>query len=67
VDFGFPGQEMPLGLWQQCRDDLEKKPNKEDAHHLYTVRFTARELWGESANPRDTVCVDLWDDYLEAA
>jgi nitrile hydratase beta subunit len=38
-----------------------------DAHHLYTVRFTARELWGESANPRDTVCVDLWDDYLEAA
>lgn len=38
-----------------------------DAQHLYTVRFTARELWGETANPRDTVCVDLWGDYLEAA
>jgi nitrile hydratase len=31
------------------------------------VRFTARELWGPLASPRDTVCVDLWDDYLEAA
>jgi nitrile hydratase subunit beta len=38
-----------------------------EAQHLYTVRFTARELWGETANPRDTVRVDLWDDYLEAA
>ncbi|HET9625290.1 MAG TPA: nitrile hydratase subunit beta [Kofleriaceae bacterium] len=35
--------------------------------HVYTVRFTARELWGPDASPRDTVCVDLWDDYLEAA
>lgn len=35
--------------------------------HVYTVRFTARELWGPDAAPRDTVCVDLWDDYLEAA
>jgi len=35
--------------------------------HVYTVRFTARELWGPQASPRDTVCVDLWDDYLEAA
>jgi nitrile hydratase beta subunit len=39
-----------------------KKPQ-----HLYTVRFTARELWGPAASPRDTVCVDLWEDYLEAA
>lgn len=39
-----------------------KKPQ-----HVYTVRFTARELWGPAASPRDTVCVDLWDDYLEAA
>ncbi len=39
----------------------------EDPHPLYTVRFTARELWGEAANPRDRVCLDLWEPYLERA
>ncbi|MEI7711921.1 MAG: nitrile hydratase subunit beta [Rhodospirillales bacterium] len=34
---------------------------------LYTVRFTARELWGEAANAADTVSLDLWEDYLERA
>jgi nitrile hydratase len=35
--------------------------------HVYSVRFTARELWGEQASPRDAVYLDLWDDYLEPA
>ena len=34
---------------------------------LYTVSFQARELWGESANPRDTLRIDLWESYLEPA
>jgi nitrile hydratase len=34
--------------------------------HVYAVRFTAQELWGPDASPRDSVYVDLWDDYLEA-
>jgi nitrile hydratase subunit beta len=34
---------------------------------LHTVRFTARELWGEAANAADAVCLDLWEDYLETA
>ena len=33
--------------------------------HLYSVRFAARELWGEAAPPRDVVHLDMWDDYLE--
>jgi nitrile hydratase len=33
--------------------------------HLYSVRFGARELWGEAAAPHDAVYLDLWDDYLE--
>ncbi len=33
--------------------------------HVYTVRFRARELWGDRASARDTVFVDLWEDYLE--
>ena len=33
--------------------------------HVYTVRFAARELWGDRAPGRDAVYVDLWEDYLE--
>lgn len=35
--------------------------------HVYSVRFSARELWGEQASPRDSVYIDLWDDHLEHA
>lgn len=35
--------------------------------HVYTVRFTAKELWGERASARDTVHVELWEDYLAPA
>lgn len=31
----------------------------------YAVEFSARELWGDDANGRDSVCVDLWESYLE--
>lgn len=34
---------------------------------LYTVRFTARELWGEAAHAADTVSLDLWENYLDPA
>ena len=37
----------------------------EKRQHLYSVRFTARELWGPQASPRDSVHLDMWDDYLE--
>ena len=37
----------------------------EQPQHLYSVRFAARELWGDDASPRDSVYVDLWDSYLE--
>ena len=44
----------------------------EKPQHLYSVRFAARELWGEAASPResrdcDAVYVDLWEDHLEPA
>jgi nitrile hydratase len=34
---------------------------------VYNVRFDGRELWGESAEPRSTVSIDLWESYLEPA
>jgi len=39
----------------------------ENPCHLYSVRFAARELWGEAANSRDSVTLDLWEPYLESA
>jgi nitrile hydratase subunit beta len=43
-------------------DSLGEKPQ-----HAYSVRFAARELWGEQASVRDAVYLDLWDDYIECA
>jgi nitrile hydratase subunit beta len=39
----------------------------EKRQHVYSVRFTARELWGDRASERDSVYIDMWDDYLERA
>jgi nitrile hydratase len=39
----------------------------EDPQHLYSVRFSSRELWGEEAAPRDSVYIDLWEGYLDPA
>jgi nitrile hydratase subunit beta len=39
----------------------------ENPQHVYSVRFAARELWGEAASARDSVYIDLWEDYLEPA
>ena len=37
----------------------------EKRQHVYSVLFAARELWGEQASARDSVHLDLFDDYLE--
>ena len=37
----------------------------EKPQHLYSVRFAARELWGDRASARDLVHLDMWDDYLD--
>jgi nitrile hydratase len=37
----------------------------ENPQHVYSVCFAARELWGNKASPRDSVYLDMWDDYLE--
>jgi nitrile hydratase len=33
--------------------------------HLYSVRFAAKELWGDGTPHNDGVYLDLWDDYLD--
>jgi nitrile hydratase len=33
---------------------------------VYGVEFAAPELWGPDGNAGDSVCVDMWESYLEA-
>jgi len=35
------------------------------AQHVYSVSFSAQELWGKDAPHNDTLRIDLWEDYLE--
>jgi nitrile hydratase len=37
----------------------------EKPQHVYSVRFAARELWGEQAAVQDSVYLDMWDNYLD--
>ena len=37
----------------------------ENPQPLYSVAFTATELWGPAASQRDRLFIDLWEDYLE--
>ena len=39
----------------------------ENPQVVYTVRFEGRELWGDSAEPRHVLYLDLWDSYLVPA
>jgi len=47
--------------------DVHAHGGGEDPRPLYTVRFSARELWGPDAPERDSVSLDLWEPYLERA
>jgi nitrile hydratase subunit beta len=37
----------------------------ESPQPLYSVRFEARELWGDTGEPNQWVHLDLWESYLE--
>ena len=36
-----------------------------DPQAVYAVRFPASELWGDAAQANSTVCIDMWESYLE--
>ena len=40
---------------------------RHEGQHLYTVEFRAADLWPDAEGPDDTVCLDLWESYLERA
>jgi len=38
-----------------------------DPQHVYSVRFEGEELWGQDANARSCLYIDMFDRYLEPA
>jgi nitrile hydratase subunit beta len=47
--------------------DAQARGRNDVADHLYTVRFEAAELWGESAGGRDAIYLDMHESYLRSA
>ena len=45
--------------------DSNADRSEADPQMLYTVEFCSDELWGINAEPGVTLCLDLWDTYLE--
>ena len=65
---GKPGKVIrDNGVYALQDTDARGRQLGDFPQHVYTVRFTARELWGERGNDRDAVYVELWEDYLEPA
>ena len=37
----------------------------EQPQHVYSVRFSAKDVWGREGGERDFLLVDVWDDYMD--
>jgi len=46
-------------------NDSAANEGDERPQHVYSVKFTAQELWGGNASARDTLCLDLWDEHMD--
>lgn len=47
--------------------DSNARGDGEQPQWLYSVRLSARELWGKEAAAGDSVNADMWEPYLEPA
>ncbi len=47
--------------------DTSARGDGEDPQWLYCVEFAASALWGRDAHADDSVCIDMWEPYLEPA
>ncbi len=63
--YGTVVRDHGIFALQDTDDNGQRLGNR--PQHVYSVHFTGRELWGDRAAARDTVYVDMWEDYLEPA
>ena len=57
--------EMHHGIFLLPDTNAHGGPDK--PQHVYNIRFSARELWGEDAPASDSLYIDLFDDYMDPA
>ncbi|MDE0746085.1 MAG: nitrile hydratase subunit beta [SAR202 cluster bacterium] len=50
----------------QDTNEKDEQPY-DDPQHVYTVRFSSEELWGNASHGNDFIYLDLWESYLEFA
>jgi len=46
--------------------DVNAQGRGEAPHWCYSIRFSARELWGAEADPAVSVNIEAWEPYLES-
>ena len=47
--------------------DVHAMQNEKHPQHCDSVRFAARELWGDGVLERDVIYIDCFEEYLEPA
>lgn len=57
--------ETDLGVFQFA--DAMARGDGPNPQHCYTVRFEARDLWGDAAEAGTSMRLDLWEAYLDPA
>lgn len=57
--------EQVYGAFHLPDANAHGEPDK--VQYLYSVRISAREIWGEEASERDAFHLDLFESYLEGA
>ena len=55
--------ESCYGYWRV--DDTPPAGEKHAIEPLYRVKFEARELWGDEAEPNQVLYIDMFESYLE--
>ena len=55
--------ELDRGVF--CFNDTNAHGQGHKPQHVYGVRFSMRALWGEQASDRDSLYLDLFEDYLD--
>ena len=48
-------------------DDTVAVEAGQNPQPVYNVRFDAKDLWGEAAEPNTSLYIDMWESYLDSA
>jgi nitrile hydratase len=53
------------GVYALQDTDVKDEQPYDDPQHVYTVKFSSKELWGNKGRDLDFIFLDIWESYLE--